>query len=132
MVVDPHAAVLAVLAGPAASVLSKPKPEGGVQLCERGVCGVAVPIAGQSDTVTPMFGVPLQHVRLDDGVQLRVSLTDKRWFGFSSVPIGTVDLTANDLLAALNQGGGHVYDVRVDNQGTQQILFVGVSVIREQ
>jgi hypothetical protein len=132
MALDPRAAVFALLAGPVSSRLAQPKPEGTAQICARTGCGRQIPITGQTNSLTPMFGVPFAHVTLDDTTLLRVSLMDHRWLGFANLPIGTVDLNARDLLTASSQGAGHVYDVRVDDQGTHQILFVGISVIREQ
>jgi hypothetical protein len=132
MAADPPYAVGAVLVGPAVAELAKPKPEGSVMLCQRGACGSPTPVVGQRDTVTPTFSVPFPHVALDDTVLVRLSLVDKRVLGLANEPIGTVDLNARDLVTALNVGAGHVYDVRVVDQGTHQILFVGVSVVREQ
>jgi hypothetical protein len=128
---NPPAACLAVLTEPSIAMPAKPTPEGTVQIYVGGQpVGVPVMLKGQNNSLTPEFTALFPHVVLDDRVQLRVMLINHRLV-LRSEPFGTVELNGRDLLAAFNLGQGHVFDVPVAAQEPHQILFVGVSAIRE-
>lgn len=82
------------------------------------------------DSFTPSWLTPARwsHVPLDDRVRIRVHFDDAD-LQFDD-PIGDVELNAGHLATAL--AAGTVSHIRVENQTQEQVLFVGISVMREQ
>lgn len=107
---------------------------GTVQLYARTTVVGSQTLPKMQNSYEPTWNPPgaFTRVTLDDGTSLRVTLVDKdlgSLVGFETDdPIGSVDLNANHLRAALAQNT--IFQVPVHEQG-HQILFVGIRVRRE-
>lgn len=125
---NPYAAAAAVLAGLSMGALEKPDPYGYAELIVAGRSArLELPMTFR-DTFTPQWaGAEFAGVPLRDNARIRVTLIDKDLE--DDDPIGTVELAAEDLRAALHSG--HVYPVQVADQSQNQLLFVSVSVSAE-
>ena len=71
-----------------------------------------------------MFEVNWKNVPLGHGARAKLTLFDKDLT--KSEPIGTAEITEQDMQAAL--AAGKVYQVRVDDQTNRQLLFIAISV----
>jgi hypothetical protein len=80
------------------------------------------------DTYTPMWSDATLHgVVASSEIRLRITLIDQDVV--EDDPIGVVELTEADLVAA--RTAGRVHHVQVSEQSQNQILFVGISVLAE-
>ncbi|MDW8251540.1 MAG: C2 domain-containing protein, partial [Myxococcales bacterium] len=80
----------------------------------------------RQDTFHPTWtGIVFDQVPLVEGLRLRIQLFDADDIG-SDDPIGTAELTYEDVVAALSYE--QVLHVRVYEQTQGQLLFVGISV----
>lgn len=128
----PVAAVLEILNGPVVQGIAKPEPIGNARLIVGGQEGPVTflnGVPGQRDTCTPQWAGPPRwsHIQLRSNTRLRVQLFDKD-LEFDDA-IGTFELNTADFDAALRYG--RVFQVRVAEQTSQQVLFVGISVFAE-
>ena len=127
---DPYAAVLAVLSKPTIQALEKPDAGGTAALVSaRGGPGPTTVLNAARDSFTPQFvGPPTwNHVPLDGSVRLRVEVIDRD--AVFDDPAGVFEVNRDDMLRALQ--AGRVYQVRVADQTTRQVLFAGISVMAE-
>jgi hypothetical protein len=123
-----YAAATTVVLGLSMDALSKPDPYGYAELlAPNPVARVDLPLM-YKDTFTPGWSsAEFSDVALRKGARIRVTLVDKDLSNDDL--IGTVELTRNDLRAALE--AGTVYPVRVAEQSANQVLFINVSVAPE-
>lgn len=125
---NPYAAAAGVVASLSMDALAKPDPYGYAQLfAPNAVSEVQLPLRYR-DTFTPSWSdAEFSDVPLRNGVRIRVTLIDKDLAADDF--IGTVELTRDDLRAALR--AGNVYPVQVAAQSANQLLFVNISVAAE-
>jgi hypothetical protein len=130
---SPAAAVLGAYAAPAVAALDKPDPYGDAQAIAFGVIGKPVALATFdapiSNTFNPIWrlGWSYTNVPIDSDVRIGITLWDSDLV--DDDPIDAVELNSQDLKDAL--AAQQVFDVRVDDQGQHQLLFVGVSVTQQ-
>jgi hypothetical protein len=118
-------AVLAEVTAAVAAAIAPPDPKGSVELLVAG-SSRRLPLPERQDTFNPTWaGVSFDQVPLVEGLRLRVQLFDADDLG-SDDPIGTAELTYEDVVAALSYE--QVLQVRVYEQTRGQLLFVGISV----
>jgi len=129
--VNPYAAVLALLADPASRSLAKPDAYGSAQATLHGVATSAMPLATRaqaiSDNFTPIWPASwaFRNVPIDSDVRITVTL----WDADLAIddPIGAVVINAADLKAAL--AAQKKVEVKVDDQTSNQLLFVGITAV---
>jgi hypothetical protein len=120
--------MLAVLTDPLNDALSKPDPLGRAELV--GPLGASQQrvLVAQQNTFTPQWATAgWAHVPLDGSTRIRVQLWDED--PANNDPMGTFEVNADDLLAALR--AERVHHVRVDEQTHGQVLFAAISVFAE-
>jgi hypothetical protein len=118
-------AVIAEITAAIANVLARPDPRGQVELLVGGASRRLL-LPERRDTLRPTWqGVSFDQVPLVEGMRLRIQLFDADDIG-SDDPIGTAELTHEDIVAALTHE--QVVQIRVDQQTQGQLLFVGISV----
>lgn len=130
---NPFNDVLAYFETAAVQALGRPDPFGYAEIAAGG--GYDYPIElwsiadNYEDTLTPAFppnsgwvGVPLS-----DGLRIRVHLDDEDLA--NNDPIGTAEITAADIVAALR--AGDVHHVNVAGDTNDAILFISISVFAE-
>ena len=124
-----YAAVATVLLRPSIQAMEKPEPSGTARLVTTAGHGLETKLMADRDTFTPNWQGPpsWSHVATNGSVRLEVRLTD-RDIQFDD-PAGTFQISAADILAALQSG--HVYQVRVAEQTNRQVLFAGISAMAE-
>jgi len=126
--IDPVAPVLAILARPTAQALGKPDPFGTAKLVVSGTDSTSFKLKKIQDSYTPAWeGVRWEHVSLDGNTRIQVTLADKDLV--NDDPIGTFELTATDMKAAIAEG--KVHQVKVADQTNNQALFAAISVFAE-
>lgn len=125
---DPRMAVASTLGSLVSYGFKPPEPFGWVDLEVHGQAVGRYPLQGrgQRDTFTPTWdGPPTWHrVPLTPATHLRGQIFD-RDFQFHD-PIGTFVINYDHLIVALQ--ARKVYPVRVAEQTSRQILFVGIEV----
>jgi hypothetical protein len=127
------AQVVSVLSGPALDNLDKPDPYGDAYATVFGVPGpmgdLASADAPASNTFHPIWHTTwyFGNIPIDSDVRITVELMDADLI--YPDPIETVELNSTDLQAAL--AAQQAYEVRVDDQGQHQLLFVGISVTQQ-
>jgi hypothetical protein len=130
---NPAADVLTALAGPALLNVDKPDPYGDSYVTAFGVPGglgyLASKDAPMPNTFHPIWPASwfFPNVPIDSDVRITVELWDHD-VAFED-PIETVQLNSDDLKAAL--AAQQAFEVRVDDQGQHQLLFVGISVAQQ-
>lgn len=125
---DPYTLVAKLALDAAAQGYKRPDAEGKATLYYRGQPLDTKTIVETGDEYNPQTHARWQHVTLDEHVRIELSLVDVDSVD-SNDSIGTVQLNDDDLRAAL--AAKNVLQVQTDGQDTQQILFVGVSVMEE-
>jgi hypothetical protein len=119
-------AVTPFVAGPTMSLTAKPDTFGTVDANWRG--GTAsVKLPKQQDTITPTWAVPLEHIKLTEELKLRITLKDKDLVNDDDMGVAILDY--RDVVAALENG--KVYPVAVGSQTQNQVLFISITVERE-
>lgn len=136
--IDPLAAVVGVLAGPtlnsAITASQKPDVYGTVRLDVGGKIGIEYWLVerGQQmdDSYRPSFpsGSIYQHVPLDADVRIRFNLADADALDDDDA-IGIAVINSADLMAAL--AAQKKYEVKVADQTSDQLVFIGISVLLE-
>lgn len=135
---NPFAAAAAVLAGPALSeaisAVQKPDVYGTIRLDGFGAIGTEYWLAPRErrteDSFTPTFPTPsgYQHVPIDADVRIRVHLGDADALD-SDDEVGIAVINGADLRDAL--ASQMKFHVQVADQTSNQILFIGVTVLEE-
>jgi len=135
---DPVAAVLVVLSEPlltqAIDATQKPDIYGTLRLDGLGMIGTEYWLAERDlrteDSFTPAFPGPVgyQQVPIDADVRLRIHLLDADALDADD-EVGTFVVNGAAMRAALL--AQTKYEVRVADQTTNQVLFVGISVLQE-
>jgi hypothetical protein len=118
--------VASILLEPAVQALAKPEAYGTAELLLRGKSNQIKLRRQDRDTFTPEWSdaAGWKNVKLERDIQVLVRLKDKD-LHFDD-PIGSASLVHADLERAFRSG--KVEQVKVGQQGTGQILFVGVLV----
>jgi len=132
---NPAAAVLAVLANPALASFDAPDPYGTVQATAFGVTGPIYPgLATSTDPVPntynpiwPNGGFEYTSVPIDSDVRITVSLWDSDLVFDDS--IGVAVINSDDFKAALS--ARQKYEVQVDDQTSNLLLFIGIEVVEQ-
>jgi hypothetical protein len=130
---NPAANVLAALAAPALANVDKPDPFGDASVTAFGIPGPSGPLASvdipASNTFHPLWqtGWTFVNIPIDSDVRITVRLWDADLLDHDSIE--TVELNSTDLKAALS--AQQTLEIRVDDQGTYQLLFVGISVTQQ-
>lgn len=140
---DPYAVAAAVavaLGGILNEAGAPPDPIASATIWDGGAFASPVDLAhwghNYSDTYTPTWLGDEAHnnakgwtaVPLNDGLRIRVDIqdTDSAGLGDPDDPIGVVEINYDDAVAAYL--AKQSYPVRVDDQGSGLVLFVGISV----
>jgi mRNA interferase MazF len=135
---NPVAAALSVLGGPllngAISASQKPDVYGTMRMDGFGTIGTELWLAAREerteDSFTPAFPSPrgYKDIPIDADVRLRVHLVDADLLD-SDDEVGIAVVNAADMRAAL--AAQKKYQVQVSNQTSNQILFIGISVLQQ-
>jgi hypothetical protein len=127
--VNPYLSLTALLAGPLNDALAKPDPFGKAMLFDRRGASMERRLNVQPNTFLPQWEPPAvwTHVPLDGSTRIRVQLWDED--PVNNDPMGTFEINADDLLAALSTE--RVYQVRVDDQTGGRVLLAAISVLEE-
>jgi len=128
---NPYAKVLGLLAEVPLSHWAPPDPYGHVSVLTDGSWSepttLSTPDDNDDNTLAPVFDVTLDSIPLDDDLRVRVTLIDEDDFlSGDDDPIGNIELSSDDIIAALDSGG--VVAIATEDQGLGTILFVSISV----
>jgi len=128
----PYTAAMAVIAGLANEGFASPDPYGFAEIWNNGSwhpIALATSSTNPEDTFHPVWlrSPGWSHVRVDPNMRVRVTLYDEDLI--HDDPIGVAEINYDDILSALD--ARQIVNVRVHDQGQQQILFIGLSVIAE-
>lgn len=132
---NPVAGVLAALADPALSTFDPPDPYGTVQATVFGIPGPVYPDLASStnpvpNTYNPIWpngGFTYTNVPIDSDVRILVSLWDSDLVYDDT--IGAATINSSDLMTAL--AADHKYEVQVNDQTNNQLLFIGIEVVQQ-
>jgi hypothetical protein len=122
---NPYLAVAAVLAGPAASALEKPDPQGLAELYADGRFLPPVLLEKRQDTYTPQWNARWMNVKLEPATRLSIKLQDADLQ--CSDDMGTFDIGFNHIQAALRSQG--TYQIQVYRETYKQVVFAEISVV---
>jgi hypothetical protein len=131
---DPAAAVAVALTNPALDNVDKPDPYGSAQPTVYGVTYAPDALATRDqalpDTFQPIWPSTwlYKNIPIDTDVRIAVDLWDKDLVEDDT--IGSAEIDSTDLKAAL--AAQKKYEVRVDDQTSGQLLFIGISVVQQQ
>jgi hypothetical protein len=129
----PAVEVLKVLTGPLLLDVDKPDPYGDAYVTAFGIPGGVGDLASMAspdpNTFHPIWPANwfFPNVPIDSDVRVTVELWDSDLLYPDSIE--AVQLNADDLKAAL--AAQQAVEVRVDDQGQHQLLFVGISVTQQ-
>jgi hypothetical protein len=129
----PLADVLAALANPALAAVDKPDPYGSAELTVYGMTMEQVALETRDGAIPNTF-IPIwprawhyQNIPLDTDVRIGIDLWDQDVVDDDA--IGHAELNSNDLNAALT--AREKLEVQVSHQTSDQLLFVGITVVEQ-
>jgi hypothetical protein len=128
----PFAAAFAVLTPMAGKVWSNPDATGWFYVVTNGSFSEPRQLPMRKDTLTPQWGVKAEHVPLVQGTSIRLELVDADPdipFTNGDDDMGIINIGVDELIAAMN--AKKTYQINVQKQTNEQVLFVGVSVLPE-
>jgi hypothetical protein len=130
---NPYTAIISALSGPVSAGLEKPAPFGWVDVSINGqylpnlrTCTFSPCQRPYKHTYTPIFnGSTYQNIPFSPDTRLRVTLYADHTL-INPDPIGTAIINFVDLKKAVE--AGKIYQVQVNDQTQNQLLFVGLDV----
>jgi hypothetical protein len=128
----PFAAAFAVLAPIAAKTTSHPDASGWAYVITRGTFSEPGELKIRRDTLTPQWGLHFDHVPIVEGTYVRLELVDADPdipFTNGNDDMGIINIGVDELVKAMQ--ARETYQVNVQRQTHEQVLFVGISVLPE-